>query len=71
LIYVTRLNGKQFVINSDLIETMEATPDTVVMLTTGNRYILTESLETLIERIAKFRRRCHPEIKSREEELIL
>jgi flagellar protein FlbD len=55
---VTRLNGKQFVINSDLIETMEATPDTVVLLTTGNKYVLLESLDTLIDRIAVFRRRC-------------
>ena len=67
MIYVTRLNGKQFVINSDLIETMEETPDTVVMLTGGNKYILVEPLDILIERIIDFRRRCHPNVQLNEE----
>lgn len=60
MIYVTRLNGKQFVLNEDLIEIMEATPDTVVTLTGGTKYILADSLDMLIERIAEFRRRCYP-----------
>jgi flagellar protein FlbD len=60
MIYVTRLNGKTFVLNSDLIETMEETPDTVITLTGGNKYIVSESLEVLIDKIAKFHQQCHP-----------
>lgn len=60
MIYVTRLNGKTFVLNSDLIETMEETPDTVITLTGGNKYIVSESLDVLIDKIARFRRQCHP-----------
>ncbi|MDP4127881.1 MAG: flagellar FlbD family protein [Bacillota bacterium] len=58
MIYVTRLNGTEFAINPDLIEIMEETPDTVITLTGGNKYVVSESVEILIERIAEFRRRC-------------
>lgn len=58
MISVTRLNGKRFTLNSDLIETMEETPDTVITLTGGNKYVVLEPIEVLIERVAEFRRRC-------------
>ena len=63
MIIVTRLNGKEFAINPDLIETLEQTPDTVITLTNSNKYIVKESAEVIIERIAAFRRKCHPEYK--------
>ncbi len=61
MIYVTRLNNKQFTINSDLIETLEATPDTVITLTNEKKYVVKEPIEEIMERIAAFRRCCHPE----------
>jgi flagellar protein FlbD len=63
VIYLTRLNNKEFTINPDLIETAEATPDTVITLTTEKKYVVKESIDELIERIAEFRRRCHPEFR--------
>ncbi|MGI1658145.1 MAG: flagellar FlbD family protein [Desulfitobacterium sp.] len=60
MIEVTRLNGKKLVINSDLIETMEATPDTVITLTGGNKYVVVESTEELIRKVAEYKRFCHP-----------
>ncbi|GAB6173429.1 flagellar FlbD family protein [Paradesulfitobacterium aromaticivorans] len=60
MIYVTRLNGKQLVLNADLIETMEETPDTVITLTGGNKYVVAEAAEVLIERVQEYHRRCHP-----------
>ena len=63
MIYVTRLNNKVFAINPDLIETLESTPDTVITLTDETKYIVKEPLEEIIERIAAFRRRCHPEYR--------
>ncbi|AFV02559.1 Flagellar protein FlbD [Dehalobacter sp. UNSWDHB] len=63
MIYLTRLNNKEFTINPDLIETAEATPDTVITLTTEKKYVVKESIDELIERIAEFRRRCHPEFR--------
>ena len=40
MIEVTRLNGTTVLINSDLIETVEETPDTVISLTTGKKFIV-------------------------------
>ncbi|MDP4160376.1 MAG: flagellar FlbD family protein [Bacillota bacterium] len=67
MIYVTRLNGTEFAINPDLIEIMEETPDTVITLTGGNKYVVSESVEILIERIAEFRRRCRQICKLEEQ----
>ena len=64
MIYVTRLNEKTFALNPDLIETMEETPDTVITLTGGNKYVVSDPIEVLIERIAEFRRRCQPLCKT-------
>lgn len=61
MIFVTRLNNKEFALNPDLIETLEATPDTVVTLTNQNKYVVKESIEEIIARIAEFRKRCHPD----------
>ncbi|HWQ43426.1 MAG TPA: flagellar FlbD family protein [Desulfosporosinus sp.] len=58
MIYVTRLNGKVFAINPDLVEMMEETPDTVISLTGGNKFVVSEPIELLIDRIVEFRRRC-------------
>lgn len=67
MIYVTRLNGKIFAINPDLIELMEETPDTVLTLTGGNKYVVSEGIDVLIERIAEFRRRCGQNYKVEEQ----
>jgi len=66
MINVTRLNDKVFTINSDLIEMMEETPDTVITLTGGNKFVVSESIEVLLERIVEFRRRCYPICKVEE-----
>jgi len=56
MIYVTRLNRKALVINSDLIEQIEMTPDTVISLTTGDKIMVLESSDEIIERVVNFRR---------------
>lgn len=56
MIRVTRLNGKQYLLNADLIETIESTPDTVVTLTSGRKYIVRETSDDLLERILSYRR---------------
>ena len=47
MIEVTRLNGTTVLINSDLIETVEETPDTVISLTTGRKFIVKESRQKI------------------------
>jgi len=56
VIKVTRLGGRPFYLNSDLIESLEAVPDTTLQLTTGKRVIVTESAEDVIQCIVEFRR---------------
>lgn len=56
MIPLTGLNGKEFYVNSDLIEFLERTPDTVVTLTTGKKFIVKEDPLEIIKRITSFRR---------------
>ncbi|MCM3625943.1 flagellar FlbD family protein [Paenibacillus glycanilyticus] len=48
MITVTRLNGSKLMINALLIELIEETPDTIVTLTTGKKFIVTESAAELL-----------------------
>ncbi len=57
MIRLTRLNRAPMVLNSDLIEHIDVTPDTVITLTTGQILRVRESAEEVIERIISFRRR--------------
>jgi flagellar protein FlbD len=56
MIHVTRLNHKSLILNSDLIEQIEMTPDTVISLTTGEKIMVLESSDELVERVVNFRR---------------
>ena len=56
MIYVTRLNHTPVVLNCDLIEQMETTPDTVISLTTGQKFMVLESAEEIIDRVVQYRR---------------
>ena len=56
MIEVHRLNGELFLLNSDMIETIDATPDTVVRLVNGHRYVIKEKAEDIKKAIVEFRR---------------
>lgn len=56
IIKVHRFDGSEPVINSDLIETIEATPDTVITLTTGKKIVVTDSVDAIIERVLDYKR---------------
>jgi flagellar protein FlbD len=58
MIEVHRLNGELFLLNSDMIETVEMTPDTVLRLVNGHRYIVRETLDDIRDDIVEFRRRA-------------
>jgi flagellar protein FlbD len=55
MIALTRLNGTRLAINSDLIERVEASPDTVITLVDGTKYLVAESLDDVIDAIRGFR----------------
>ena len=55
MINVTRLNGPAFALNADLIERVEATPDTVIHLVGGTNYVVVESVEEIVARVREFK----------------
>ena len=55
MIHLTRLNGQGFVLNPDLILRAETTPDTVVTLVDGTRYLVEEPIDVLAERVLRYR----------------
>ena len=57
MILLTRLNGSEIGVNADLIERVEATPDTVICLIDGTRYVVLERPTEVVSRIVAFRAR--------------
>ncbi|HZL52836.1 MAG TPA: flagellar FlbD family protein [Terracidiphilus sp.] len=57
MIELTRLNGKPIVLNSDLIKSAEASPDTMLTLINGEKLIVREDLEEVVERVLAYRAR--------------
>ena len=57
MIYVTRLDGSQLVVNADLIETVEHTADTVISLVDGKRFVVATHVGDIVEQIVAFRQR--------------
>ena len=62
MIQLTRLNHVPLVLNSDLIEHIEVTPDTVIMLTTGQIIRVLESADEVVSRVVAFRRSIYRDL---------
>ncbi len=56
MIHVARFDGTDLIINADLIETIEETPDTVVTLVNGKKFVVREAARELVQRIVAYRR---------------
>lgn len=57
MIVLTRLNEKRFVLNAELIRTIEENPDTTIMLTNGDHIIVREPMTTVVELAIEYGRR--------------
>lgn len=57
MIVVTRLNGSGFAVNPDLVERIQETPDTTLIMVDGAKYIVRESMADVIDLIAAYRAR--------------
>ncbi|WIV10864.1 flagellar FlbD family protein [Proteiniborus sp. MB09-C3] len=55
MIRVSRFNNTEFMINCELIEIIEETPDTVITLTTGKKFVVKESMEEIVNRIIEYK----------------
>ena len=74
MLEVTRLNGKKVVINCDLIEYIDANPDTTISLTTGNKFVVKEGLNEVVNRIVRYKKEVFSNIvkigeNTKEEEI--
>ena len=57
MITVTKLNGKQLIVNAELIEMIEETPDTIVTLLNGHKLIVKESSTELVDMMLNYKRK--------------
>ena len=55
MIQLTRINNQPFVLNADLIEFIETTPDTMIRLTSGQTLTVLESVDEVVNRVVRFR----------------
>jgi flagellar protein FlbD len=73
MIRLTRINRVPLVLNSDLIEHVEVTPDTVIAMISGQKFMVLESADEVIERVKDFRRsiasRLEPAVAAQEDSL--
>jgi flagellar protein FlbD len=56
VIKVHRINGQEFVINAELIETLEPGPQTVVHLATGNKVVVRETADEVVAKVLEYRK---------------
>ena len=66
MITLTKLNGTEFLLNCDLIETIQENPDTTIRLSNGNVYIVKEAASTVLELTLQFRRKVWSGVYNKE-----
>jgi flagellar protein FlbD len=57
LIKLTGLNNRPIVLNAEQIEKLEAVPESLVTLVNGNKYIVTDSIDEIIEKVIEYKNR--------------
>ena len=68
MINLTRLNGAEIVVNANVVESLEATPDTVLSLTSGQKLAVRETISEVVEKVIRYQRQVHtsPPVTFRE-----
>jgi flagellar protein FlbD len=66
MIRLTRINHVPLVLNADLIEHMETTPDTVISMTNGQKFVVLESTDDVIRKVIEFRREISNGVPARD-----
>lgn len=62
MILLTRLDGKEYIINGELVESVESTPDTVITLTTGKKLVVKERVDEVVDRIIQYKQKIFSQI---------
>ena len=56
MVELTRLQNQKIIVNADLIEFIEATPDTMISMTTGKKIIVLESVKQVIDKVIRYKK---------------
>ncbi|MBM9548402.1 flagellar FlbD family protein [Leptospira sp. 201903074] len=59
MVILHRLKGAEFVLNADLIETIEANPDTIITLVNEKKFIVLEPVAEVVEKVVAYQTRIH------------
>lgn len=59
MIKLSRLDGEQFILNADLIRYVESRPDTFITLTSGERLVVTETMDEVLDRAVRYQQTKH------------
>ncbi|MDN5312974.1 MAG: flagellar protein FlbD [Thermoanaerobacteraceae bacterium] len=59
MIELTKLNGRSFILNAELIQTVEATPDTVITLTNDTKLVVQEKKEEVAQKVIEYKRKIY------------
>lgn len=65
MIELTKFHNEKIIINADLIEFVESTPDTLISTTSGKKILVKETVEEVIEKVVEYRRKCLTLIQKR------
>jgi len=63
MIKLRKLNGTEIVVNAELIESVEAAPDTVLHLATGNRFLVKDSVQEVVDKIIEYKKKVYADRK--------
>ncbi len=70
MIRLHKLNGSEVIINVDLLESIESVPDTKIILTTGNQYIVKETSEEIIKKVIEYKAKIELEKENQKQEIL-
>lgn len=59
MIELRKLNGRSFILNAELIQTVEATPDTVITLTNDTKLVVQEKKEEVAQKVIEYKRKIY------------
>lgn len=66
MIKLTKINKEEIIINADLIETIQSTPDTVITLTTNKKILVLEEVAEIINKVIKYKLEIMTKIRIEE-----
>lgn len=69
MIELTRLNGEKFLVNSDIIEIVDANPDTVITLINEHKFVVKENIGDIVQKVIDYKRSAGLQVNIRKGEI--